>query len=132
MKLKLKENPIEWLKFTAVIGTMAGLLWTLGWWKQMHGLSLWYGWVPGIVATLLCAFFPSWFRGFYRTGTTAFFHLGQFMGTILLTLFFIFIMTPMGFVLRLTGNDLLELKLDPTAPSYWHEPRKTGGHGKMF
>ncbi len=132
MKLKLKENPIEWLKFTAVIGTMAGLLWTLGWWKQMHGLSLWYGWIPGLAATILCTIFPSWFRGFYRTGTTAFFHLGQFMGTILLTLFFIFIMTPMGFVLRLTGNDLLELKLDPTAPSYWHEPRKTGGHGKMF
>ena len=132
MKLKLKENPIEWLKFTAVIGTMTGLLWTLGWWKQMHGLSLWYGWVPGIVLTFLCAVFPSWFRGFYRTGTTAFFHLGQFMGTILLTLFFIFIMTPMGFVLRLSGNDLLELKPDRTASSYWKEPRKTGGHGKMF
>lgn len=65
-------------------------------------------------------------------GNNRIFYLGQFMGTILLTLFFIFIMTPMGLVLRLTGNDLLKLKMDPTSSSYWQEPRKTGGHRKMF
>ncbi len=132
MKLKLKENPIDWLKFTAVIGTMVGLIWTLTWWKQVHAFAWWYGWIPGAVATLLCAVFPFWFRGFYRTGTTAFFYLGQFMGTILLTLFFIFIMTPLGLVLKLTGNDLLKLKKDTTLSTYWQEPRKTGGHKKMF
>lgn len=132
MKLKLKENPIEWLKFTAVIGTMLGMIWTLGWWKQIHSQPWWYGWIPGAFASILCALFPSWFRGFYRIGTTAFFYLGQIMGTIMLTLFFIFIMTPLGFVLRLTGNDLLNMKKNPSATTYWQEPRKTGGHEKMF
>ena len=92
MKLKLKEQPIEWLKFTAVIGTMAGMIWTLAWWKGMHGFEWWYGWVPGVLASVLCAVFPAWFRGFYRAGTTFFFYIGQIMGTILLTLFFVLIM----------------------------------------
>ncbi len=132
MKLKLKEDPKEWLKFTAVIGTMIGMIWTLGWWKKIHPYLWWYGWIPGAVATLLCALIPSWFRGFYRLGTAGFFYLGQCMGTILLTLFFIGIVTPLGVLLRITGNDLLNLKKDQKATSYWQEPRKTGGHEKMF
>ncbi|MBT5925940.1 MAG: hypothetical protein HOH33_04925 [Verrucomicrobia bacterium] len=132
MKLKLKEQPIEWLKFTAVIGTMVGMIWTLGWWKEIHGFDWWHGWIPGAIATGLCAVFPAWFRGFYRIGTTIFFYIGQFMGILLLTLFFLLIMTPLGFFLKLMGNDLLKFKRNKTSQTYWQEPRKTGGHEKMF
>ena len=62
MKLKLKENPMDWLKFTAVIGTMLGIIWTLTWWKELHPFEWWFGWVPGILATIMCAIFPTWFR----------------------------------------------------------------------
>ena len=54
------------------------------------------------------------------------------MGTILLSVFFIGMMTPLGLVLRLTGKDLLKLQRDTNVSTYWQEPRKTGGHEKMF
>ncbi len=132
MKLQLKENPIEWLKFTAVIGTMLGLVWTLGSYKGWHTQAWWWGWIPGLAATGCCAVFPSWFRGFYRTGTTFFFHVGQFMGKVILSFFFVLIVTPFGLVMRAAGKDLLKLKRDPKAETYWCPPGKTGGHDKMF
>lgn len=132
MQLKLKEEPIEWLKFTAVMGTMLGLIWSMSLWQGWHQWAWWLGWIPGLAATGLCALFPQWFRGFYRVGTTLFFHIGQVMGRILLTIFFLLILTPLGVILRWTGNDLLGMKKQPNADSYWKEPRQTGGHDKMF
>lgn len=132
MRLKLKENPIEWLKFTAVIGTMFGLIWTLVGYKGWHAQAWWWGWIPCALATALCALFPKWFRGFYRTGTTFFFHIGQLMGKVMLTVFFILIVTPLGLFLRIAGKDLLQLKKNPNVETYWCPPGKTGGHDKMF
>ena len=132
MKLKLKENPVECLKFTAVIGSMFGLIWTLTWGRGIHQGPWWAGWIPGIVATILCSLFPRGFRGFYRVGTTLFFYLGQAMGTLLLFLFFILVLTPLGVILRLLGKDLLRLKKQQDVDTYWQTTRGTGGHDKMF
>lgn len=132
MKLQLKENPIEWLKFTVVIGSMIGLVWTLGAYKGWHVQAWWWGWIPGLAGTACCAAFPKYFRGFYRTGTTFFFHVGQVMGKVMLTAFFVLIATPLGLALRATGKDLLKLKKNPNTDTYWRSPGKTGGHDKMF
>ena len=124
--LRLKEKPSEWVKFTAVMGLAPNLvLWTL-WWRDLLPLA-----VPAAVTALalvalvaaLCR--PRWFRGFYRGGMTVSFHLGQLFGKGLLTLFFFLMVTPLGLLLRLMGKDLLQLKRDPTAKSFWH-PAKTG------
>ncbi|HJO05460.1 MAG TPA: SxtJ family membrane protein [Acidobacteriota bacterium] len=41
------------------------------------------------------------------------------MTTLILTLTFFVVMTPMGFLLRLSGKDLLDKRRDPDAESYW-------------
>lgn len=41
------------------------------------------------------------------------------MTTLILTLTFFVVMTPMGFLLRLSGKDLLDMRRDPDAESYW-------------
>ena len=41
------------------------------------------------------------------------------MTTLILTLMFFVVMTPMGFLLRLSGKDLLDMRRDPDAESYW-------------
>ena len=132
MKLKLQESPREWLKFTAVIGTMVALA---GWLLQKRGWlpgELWMVFIPGVIAVSLCAMRPQWFRGFYRGGMTVFFHIGQFMGRMLLTIFFFLAVTPLGLILRLMGKDLLQLKRDPKATTYWQSPRKSGGFDRQF
>ncbi len=41
------------------------------------------------------------------------------MTTLILTLTFYVVMTPMGLLLRLSGKDLLDMRRDPDAQSYW-------------
>ena len=125
MKLKLKENPNEWRKFTAV---MAGALAVLAWLLQARGIlpRAWLvgGWAVLASAVVLSLLAPRWFRGFYRVGMTVSFHIGQAMGKVLLTLFFLLVLTPLGLLLRLFGQDLLKLKRNRTATTYW-QPTKT-------
>jgi Saxitoxin biosynthesis operon protein SxtJ len=41
------------------------------------------------------------------------------MTRVILTIAFVFVITPFGILLRLMGKDLLELKIDKTRASYW-------------
>jgi len=45
--------------------------------------------------------------------------LGWINARVLLTLFFCFVLTPIGLIIRLTGKDLLDQKIDRKAKSYW-------------
>jgi hypothetical protein len=50
--------------------------------------------------------------------TMAFF-LGWFMTRIILTVFFFAILTPFALILRISGKDLLNRKIDKNAKTYW-------------
>jgi len=45
--------------------------------------------------------------------------LGTVMTTVILTLTFFLLMTPMGLLLRLLGKDLLGMRGDPELETYW-------------
>jgi len=47
------------------------------------------------------------------------FALGWINTRVLLGVFFYLVMTPLGFVLRLSGKDLLDESIDKNAASYW-------------
>ena len=55
---------------------------------------------------------------------------------ILLGVFFFLIVTPIGIVLRLTGNDLLDRRIDRNARSYWirreRRPFDRSGYERLF
>lgn len=133
MQPKLKENPREWLKFTAVMATMGIALAALLW--RRHLLV-----TPGfatvasamVLVVLTCAVRPRLFRGFYRVGMTASFHVGQVMGRILLSMVFIVVVTPLGLLLRLTGKDLLQLRRDRNATTFWRKARPAGPLERQF
>jgi hypothetical protein len=133
MQPKLKENPPEWLKFTAVMAAMGIALAALLW--RRHVLA-----APGFAAitsvlallVLICALRPGWFRGFYRAGMTASFFVGQVMGRILLSVVFLLVVTPLGLLLRLTGKDLLHLRRAPSATTYWHKAKPAGPLDRQF
>ena len=52
------------------------------------------------------------------------FLLGWLNTRLLLGLFFYLIITPIGLVLRLTGKDLLDKKIDREAETYWKKREK--------
>ena len=131
--LRLKEKPIEWIKFTAVIGLAVNIILWLLWWRKALPIA-----VP-IAAVTIAALFviaavvrPRRFRGFYRGGMTVSFHFGQIIGKILLTLFFFLFVTPMGLLLRLLGKDLLRLKRTPGEETFWHPAKSSREFDRMF
>ena len=131
--LRLKENPIEWIKFIAVIGAagsiISGVLWSRG------VLPLF---VPCVVVTLAVLFIiaaifrPYRFRGFYRGGMTVSFHIGQTFGKVLLILIFVLFVTPLGLMLRLFGKDLLRIKRTSSEESFWSPAKNNREFDRMF
>jgi hypothetical protein len=114
---QLKTGPAELRKFGLVVGGVFALIGALLWWKQKSWFPyfLWPGgtlMVWGLV----------WARGLkwvYLIWMGLAFVLGFIMAHIILTLLFLLVITPMGWLARLVGKDFLSLKLDRTASSYW-------------
>jgi hypothetical protein len=127
MRPKLKESPKEWLKFVAVMALLAGVL---SFMLARRAFPVVLG--IAVVALMLCALRPRLFRGFYRGGMTISFYIGQVMGRVLLTIFFILVVTPLGLLLRLAGKDLLQLKRPSGASSYWRPAKTSNQFDRMF
>jgi hypothetical protein len=76
-------------------------------------------------------------RGDLRAVATALvpglgFYSSQFIGRCALAVFFIFILTPLGWVLRLMGKDPLQLKRPHNAATYWHQARDGNPLDRLF
>ena len=75
---------------------------------------------------------PRWFRGWYRLSLRLGFYSSQFIGRGVLALLFIFILTPLGLVLRLAGKDPLQLKRPRDAVTCWHPAKNSGPLDRLF
>lgn len=133
MRLKLKEKPSEWVKFTAVMTVLAAVLTFLlhrrGYLPQSGLLAVW---ATLLFALVVCAFRPRLCRGFYRSGMTMTFHIGQVVASVLLVVLFLVVLTPLGLILRLLGKDLLAMRRRRDANTYWREAQKWGPLDRMF
>jgi hypothetical protein len=132
MKLKLKEEPKEWLKFTVVMAVVVVAMAVLLLRRKIIGTEALAGIAIALVLALgACAVRPRWFRGFYRFGMTASFRVGQVLGWVWLTLFFLLVLTPLGLLLRTFGKDLLAMKRRKV-DTYWRAARPPGGFDRQF
>lgn len=133
MKLKLKEKPSEWRKFTLVWCLLFSLIAFL---LARKGVTSWltYYFVVGLcsLATVTSFVKPRLFRAPYRGGMTLFFYIGQFMGKLLLAVIFVFLITPLGLLLKLLGKDLLQLKRPAHQSSLWKDARQTTDLQRQF
>jgi hypothetical protein len=131
MKLRLKENPREWFKFTAVAGLFVALMGLLL--RKRGGLNapIWAMFIPGVLALAIGAMQPRLLRGPYRAVMTVSFYFGKVIGTILLSIFFLVVVTPMSFLMRLAGKDLLNLK-KPNAGTHWRPAKPPSALDRMF
>ena len=133
MKPKLKEDPREWRKFAWVALTVLAIV-TAGLWRR--GTVSFEGFLAALGVLVLLAMGatlrPQPLRPVYRGAMTAAFHVGQLMGRLLLAVAFVLIVTPIGLILRLAGKDLLHLRRDRSAASYWRPARFTSHFDRQF
>jgi DMSO/TMAO reductase YedYZ heme-binding membrane subunit len=120
MRIKLKEDPREWQKFTAAVMIVLSLL-AVSFWKRHILPPLILGVLLAFLALVLlvCLVHPRWFRLPYRVGMSIGSAVGQVMGVILLAIFFLLVLTPIAWIVRLLGRDPLKLKKDVRASTYW-------------
>lgn len=126
MKLKFKEDPKEWRKSALLTLLGLALISSLLRWRQHLSADAWLVALAVFGVVAVCAVLrPRWFRGWYRVSLRLGFYSSQFIGRCVLLIFFIFIITPFGWMLRLMGKDPLQLRRPPGAATYWH-PAKDG------
>lgn len=120
---QLPMTPRDLRRFGLLVG---GVLAALGvWlWLRQHPAGPWLA-APGVLLMLLGAVVPGCLRGIYRVWMGLALVLGLVMSTILLTLFFLLVITPLGLGARLFGKDDLRRRWDPGARSYWMKRDRT-------
>lgn len=131
--MRLKEDAREWRKF----GLSSALVLALA-----TGFLCWRGVlaIPWVTGALACCLFgavlalvrPRLMRTPYRLGMRLSQVLGRVVAPVILSVVFLLLLTPLGLVLRLTGQDLLGRRRDPRKASYWQPPTGSDDLTKMF
>jgi multisubunit Na+/H+ antiporter MnhG subunit len=133
MKLIYKEDPKEWRKSALLAALGLAILSSFLRWRRHLPVNFWYALLALLGLVAICAVLqPRWFRGWYRLSLRLGFYSSQFIGRCVLAVFFIFILTPLGWVLRLMGKDPLQLKRPRNAVSYWHQARDCNPLDRLF
>jgi hypothetical protein len=133
MKLTLKEEPKEWRKAAWMSALGLALLSSVLRWRRVLPVAGW-GFVLDLLAALAvaAALRPRWFRGYYRFSTKLGFGLSRLAGYAVLALLFFIVITPLGLVLRMMGQDPLRLRRPAGAQSYWSEVRGKSSLDRLF
>lgn len=133
VKLKFKEEPEEWGKQALLTAFGLAILSSVLCWRHVLPVKVWWGILAVLGVAMLCAVMkPRWFRGYYRFSVLLGFYLSQLIGRCVLAVFFIFIMTPLGWLLRLAGKDPLQLKRPRAATTHWHSAKDCGPLDRLF
>jgi hypothetical protein len=133
MKLNFKEAPKEWRKSALLTALGLAILSSVLRWRRHLPVNFWCAMLALLGLVAICALLqPRWFRGWYRLSLRLGFYSSQFIGRCVLAVFFIFILTPLGWVLRLMGKDPLQLKRPPNAATYWHPARNCNPLDRLF
>ena len=122
-------------KFGLTVGGVFCLLGLLFLWRH----KWWYPWMlwPGVPLMALGTILPRSLKWIYVGWMTLAMLIGAVVSTILLTLLFYLVVTPIGLVARLAGKDFLSQKLEPSSASYWilrdvSKPKQKHEHERQF
>ncbi|HZQ46358.1 MAG TPA: hypothetical protein VFC07_05050 [Verrucomicrobiae bacterium] len=133
MKLNFKEDPKEWRKSALLTVLGLTLLSSLLRWRRHLPASLWCALLALFGLAAICATLqPRWFRGWYRLSLRLRFYSSQFIGRCVLAGFFILVLTPLGWMLRLAGKDPLQLRRPRKAATHWQQSREHSPLDRLF
>jgi hypothetical protein len=114
---KLKTGPKDLRKFGLVVGGVFGLLTA---WCAWRGKPFYpYLLIPAVPLVLLGLVWPRSLKWIYIPWMTLGLVLGLVVSSVLLTVFFYLVVTPIGLMARARGKDFLGRQLDRSAASYW-------------
>ena len=114
---QLKTGDRDLRKFGLLVGGVFGLLAAWCWWRGKPAFP--YFLAAALPLMILGATWPRSLKAVYLAWMSLALVLGLIVSTVILTVFFYLIVTPIGLLARAVGKDFLSLRLDPGASSYW-------------
>ena len=131
--LRLSDKPIEWAKFILVIAILLGA----ATWYVSHALSLFKLYpilLSVIILTVVIVAFinPIPFKPFYDIGMKVSYSIGQVISRVILILFFLIVLTPIAWILRVLGKEVLSLRFRSGKETYWRASDQDQNFDRMF
>jgi hypothetical protein len=121
---QLKTGPRDLRKFGLVVGGAFALL-TL--WCWFRGKPFYpYLAIPAVPLLALGLVWPTSLRWVYVAWMSLALVLGLVVSTVLLTVFYYVVVTPIGLLARAVGQDFLNRRFEPEAKTYWLKRTATG------
>ena len=95
--------------------------WRRGAWVSESGWGPWPWWLIGAALLLVVLAFaaPRILTPVNRAWMWVALAVHTILSPVVMFLLWALVMTPMGWIVRLLGKDLLRMKIDPSATSYW-------------
>ena len=133
MNLNLKDDPREWRKSALLAALALALLSSLLRWRHVLGKPAWLA-VLAVLALLAVAAMlqPRWFRGYHLFSMRLGFAISRVLGRVALVFFFLFVLTPVGWLLRLAGKDPLRLRRPDESATCWHPAKDCSPLDRLF
>ena len=114
---QLSISPRNLRKFGLLVG---GVFLLLGCWFLYRQKPAWpYFLTPGALLVLGGLIVPMSLKHVYIAWMGLGLALGFVVSNVVLTIFYYLILTPIGLIARLCGQDFLSLKRNPAVASYW-------------
>ena len=133
MKPNLKDEPKDWRKSALLAAGGLALMSSVLRWRHVLGTPLW-GMLLGLflLAAVAAVLRPPWFRSYHRFSMRLGFALSQCLGRVALIFFFLLVLTPVGFLLRLAGKDPLQLKRPTQDDTFWQSAKAPSPLDRLF
>jgi hypothetical protein len=127
---QLKTGPRELRKFGFVLGGAFAVLGVVA--LLRHKPAAPWLLAPGALLVFFGLVAPRLLKYVYIAWMSLAIVLGFVVSTVLLTLFFFVVITPIGFVARCSGQDFLGLKPNPGADTFWLPRGKKSGKPEEY
>jgi len=114
---KIESSPKKLREFGLLVGGVLCAIAAFLGWKSRPAFP--YFLIPGLFLMISGALLPFILKPLQKAWMTLAILMGWVMTRVLMTVLFYLAITPIGLILRLTGKDLLDEKLEPGRKSYW-------------
>jgi hypothetical protein len=133
MKLRFKEDPREWRKQVLLTALGVAIASSIFRWRKVLSPHVWLAALAfAAVLTVAALLKPEWFRSYYRLSMRIGFFFSKVFGFVALAVFFAFILTPVGLIMRLAGKDTLQLKRQNSVTTFWHPSKDCSPLDRLF
>lgn len=115
----IKEAPADLKKFGLTVGAVLLIAGAILFYIE-KGSYIYFS-AAGIFLILAGLFYPAMLKPINKAWMVLALILGWFMTRVILSILFYFVLTPTGFIAKISGKKFLDLKFDKKNKSYWEK-----------